>query len=64
MMNSWVSCGAVISSIVGMNMSCLESQFMMTRIVVCLLDSGRCSMKSMEIEFHGCSGTGSCLRSP
>jgi hypothetical protein len=64
MTNSWASCGVVISSTVGMNMPCLESQSMMTRIVVCLLDSGRCLMKSMEIEFHGCSGTGSCLRSP
>jgi hypothetical protein len=64
MMNSWVSCGVVILSTVGMNMPCLESRSMMTRIVVCPSDSGRCSMKSMEIEFHGRSGTGSCLRSP
>jgi hypothetical protein len=64
MTNSWASCGVVISSTVGMNIPCLESQSMMTRIVVCLLDSRRCSMKSMEIKFHGRSGTGSCLRSP
>jgi hypothetical protein len=63
MTNSWASCGAVISSTVGMNIPCLESRSTMTRIVVCPSDSGRCLMKSMEIEFHGCSGTGSCLRS-
>jgi hypothetical protein len=63
MMNSWASCGAVISSTVGMNMPCLESRSMMTRIAVCPLDSGRCLMKSMEIEFHRRSGMGSCLRS-
>jgi hypothetical protein len=64
MMNSWASCGVVISSTVGMNIPRLESQSTMTRIVVCPSDSGRCSIKSMEIEFHGRSGTGSCLRSP
>jgi hypothetical protein len=64
MTNSWVSCGVVILSTVGMNIPCLESQSMMTRIAVCPSDSRRCSMKSMEIEFHGRSGTGSCLRSP
>jgi hypothetical protein len=64
MTNSWVSCGVVISFTVGMNMPCLESWSMMTRIVVCPSDSRRCSMKSMEIEFHRRSGTGSCLRSP
>jgi hypothetical protein len=64
MMNSWASCGVVISSTVGMNMPCLESRSTMTRIAVCPSDSGRCSMKSMEIEFHRRSGTGSCLRSP
>jgi hypothetical protein len=63
MTNSWASCGVVISSIVRMNIPCLESQSMMTRIAVCPSDSGRCLMKSMEIEFHGHSGTGSCLRS-
>jgi hypothetical protein len=63
MTNSWASCGAVISSTVGMNIPCLKSQSTMTRIAVCPLDSGRYSMKSMNIEFHGCSGMGSCLRS-
>jgi hypothetical protein len=63
MMNSWVSCGAVILSTVGMNMPCLESRSTMTRIAVCPSDSRMCSMKSMEIEFHRHSGTGSCLRS-
>ena len=53
MMNSRVSLGASISYTVGMNMPCFIRQSTMTRIVVCLSDSGRCSMKSMEMEFQG-----------
>ena len=36
---------------------------MMTSIVSELLDIGSFSMKSMDIEFQGLSGIGSCLRS-
>ena len=37
---------------------------MTTRIVVCLKEARSCSMKSMEMEFHGFEGMGSCFRSP
>ena len=37
---------------------------MTTRIVVCLEEAGSCSMKSMEMEFHGFEEMGSCFRSP
>jgi hypothetical protein len=35
-----------------------------TRMAVNLDEAGNCLMKSMEIEFHGFSGTGSCLSRP
>ena len=35
-----------------------------TKIVVNPSEGGNCSMKSMEIEFHGFSGIGSCWRLP
>ena len=34
----------------------------MTKIVSNLENDRSFSMKSIEIEFHGCSGMGSCLR--
>ena len=34
----------------------------MTKILSNLEDNGSFSMKSIEIEFHGHSGIGSCLR--
>ena len=45
-------------------MACLDSQSIMTRMVVKPDEEGSCSMKSIEIEFHGWSGTGSCLSIP
>ena len=36
---------------------------MTTRIIVCPEEAGSCSMKSMEMEFHGFKGMGSCFRS-
>ena len=36
----------------------------MTNIVSEQLDMGNFLMKSMDIEFHGLSGIGSCFRSP
>ena len=36
---------------------------MTTRITVCPEEAGSCSMKSMEMEFHGFKGMGSCFRS-
>ena len=62
---SWMmKFGALISSTVGMNMPCFVRRSTMTKIAVCSSDSGRYSMKSMEIEFHGNSGTGSCFNKP
>ena len=37
---------------------------MTTRIAVNPSEDGNCSMKSMEIEFQGLSGIGSCWRLP
>ena len=48
---------------VGMKMLCIDSQSMMTRMVLKLEDGGSFSMKSMEMEFQCCSGIGSCFRS-
>ena len=42
--------------------SLFESLSTMTRIAVNPEELGSCSMKSMEIESHGRSGIGSCLR--
>ena len=54
----------VMVSCVGMKMLCFDSQSTMTRIVSKLEDRGSFLMKSMEMEFQGCSGIGSCFRSP
>ena len=48
----------------GINITYLVSQSTMTKIVSNLEDDKSFSMKSIEIEFHGCSGIGSCLRDP
>ena len=37
---------------------------MTTRIAVCLEEAESCSMTSMEVEFYGFEGIGSCFRSP
>ena len=63
-MNGWASIGAVMVSTVGTNMDCLVSRSTMMRMVSYLEDGGSFSMKSMEMEFQGNSGTGSCLSSP
>ena len=62
--NSWASMGAVMVSTVETNMDCLVSRSTMMRMVSCPEDGGSFSMKSMEIEFQGNSGTGSCLSNP
>ena len=36
----------------------------MTKIVSNLEDDRNFLIKSIEMEFHGCSGIGSCLRDP
>ena len=60
--NSWVSCIEVIVSWVGIKIACLESRSTITRMAVKPSEDGSCSMKSMEIEFQGLSGIGSCRR--
>ena len=62
--NSFASIGAVMVSTVRMNNDCLVKRSTMTRIVSNPEDRGSFSMKSMEMEFHGHSGIGSCFKSP
>ena len=62
-MNSLASMGDVMVSTVGIKIDCLVRWSMMTSIVLELSDIGSFSMKSMDIEFQGLSGIGSCLRS-
>ena len=62
-MNSWANIGAVMVSTVRTNMDCLVSRSTMTRMVSKPEDGGSFLMKSMEMEFQGNSGTGSCLSS-
>src|ERR1700722_16934695 len=50
--------------VVGMKMLCLESRSTPTGIESQPEEVGSVSMKSMEIEFQGRSGIGSCLSSP
>ncbi len=45
-------------------MACLLVWLITTRIVVNLLESGNCSMKSIEMESHGHSRTGKGLSKP
>ena len=42
--------------------ACLVSQSTITRIVLNLDDDGSFSIKSIEMEFYGYLGIGSCLR--
>ena len=63
-MNNCPSMGAVMVSTIRTNINCLVSQSTMTRMVSCPEDGGSFSMKSMEMEFQGNSGTGSCLSNP
>ena len=61
--NSLASMGDMVLT-VGIKIDCLVRRLMMTSIVSEPLDIGSFSMKSMDIEFQGLSGIGSCLRSP
>ena len=63
-MESFVSSADMIVLWVRMNISCLVSWSTTTRMAEYLNDWGNFLMKSIEIEFQGCSGTGSCLRNP
>ena len=63
MMKSLASSVEVMVLCVGMKMLWFNSQSMMTRMVSKLQDEGSFLMKSMEVEFQGCSRIGSCFRS-
>ena len=63
-MNSFVRLAKVTVLWVGMNIACFVRRSTTTKIVVYPDDFGSCSMKSMDIEFQGCSGIGSCLSKP
>ena len=63
MTKSLASSVEVMVSCVGMKMLYFNSQSMMTRMVLKLKDGGSFLMKSMEMEFWGHSGIGSCFRS-
>ena len=64
MMKSLASSAEVMVSCVRMKMLCFNSQSTMTRMVSKPEDRGSFSMKSMEMEFQGHSGIGSCFRGP
>ena len=48
----------------GIKIAYLVSQSAMTKMVSNLEDDGSFLIKSIEMEFHGRSGMGSCLRDP
>ena len=48
----------------GIKIACFVSRSTTTKIVVNPIEGGNCSMKSMEIEFHGFLGIWSCQRLP
>src|SRR4029077_3471787 len=62
--NSLASSGEVMVSCVGTKTHCFKRWSTTTKIEVTREDTCNCSMKSMEMQFHGCSGTGSCLSRP
>ena len=63
MTKSLASLADVMVLCVGMKMLCFESQSMMTRMVSRPEDGESFLMKSIEMEFQGRSGIGSCFRS-
>ena len=63
-MNRRVKSVNVMVSWAEIKIACLVSQSTMTKIVSNLEDDGSFSMKFKEMEFHGHSGRGSCLRGP
>ena len=62
--NSWESLGDVIALLVGMNRASFVRQSTTTKMDEWPLEMGSCSMKSMDMEFHGLIGMGSCFSSP
>ena len=63
-MNSLANIGDVMILMVGIKIDCLVRWSMMTNIMLEPLDVGNFLMKSMDIEFHGLLGIGSCFRNP
>ena len=61
-MNRCVKSTNVMVSWAEIKIACLVSQLTMTKIVSNPEDNRSFSIKSIEMEFHGCSGIGSCLR--
>src|SRR5258705_7293564 len=62
--NSWASSRELMELWVGMKRDCLVRWLTITNIAVCPPDAGSCSIKSIEMDSHGCGGIGSCLRKP
>ena len=50
--------------VVGINIACFVKRSTITRIESESDEVGRVSMKSIDIEFHGRSGIGSCFNKP
>lgn len=61
-MKSQANSGESTVLYVEMKILCLNMQSMITRIEE--KSEGSCSTKSMQMEFHGFSGIGSCCRVP
>ena len=51
-------------SVVGIKSDCLVNRSTTTNSAVKPEEEGKFSMKSIEIEFQGFSGTGNCLSKP
>ena len=60
--DSLASIRDVMVSTVGIKINCLVRQSTMTNIISEPSDGGSFLMKSMDIEFQGLSGIGSCFR--
>ena len=62
--NSRARSAEVMVSCVGIKTPCFDNLSTTTKMDVKDEEGGKCSIKSMEIEFQGNSGTGSCLSLP
>ena len=63
-MNKTARSSDVQLMVVGMNIPCFEKRSTITKIASESEEVGSGSMKSIEMEFHGRSGIGSCLSKP
>ena len=61
-MNRYAKSADMMVSWAGIKIACLVSQLTMTKIVSNPEDDRSFLIKSIEIEFHGHSGMGSCLK--